>query len=173
VAKNNPSEDEFKPNFGSNEDDEVSDDFGDQEMDLSEAKIPVFQPLTRGIYPAEVIDIEYGLAKTSNKPKLSWRFGVEVEDPDTGKVHVRQIFMDTSLIPEQQGRVKAYIRTVKPDYDLKHFIPRNVGEELKGYPVRLRLDIGKPYGTPPKRRNEVKELLPAEELAGAFLPSGA
>ena len=168
MTRNNQEDDDFKPdsNFGAEAED-YDDDFGDSEIDLSEAKEHVYQPLPRAIYPATILSIEYGLAKISGKPKLTWLFGVDAEGDD-GKTHQRKVYMNDSLIPEQQGRVKAHIRTIKPDYDLKHFVPRNVGDELKDLPCRLRLDIGKPFNG--KRNNEVKELLPSEEMSGAFLP---
>lgn len=159
----------FSPEGSFGADDDEGYELGDEEFDISDAKEHVFQPLLAGTYDAEVIDIEYCLSKASQKPMLKWTFGTTVEGDD-GKEHVRKLFMNDSVQQEQFGRVKGHIRAVSPDYDLRHFRPATIGDDLKGSPCRLRLGV-KVWNN--KKQNEVKEVLPVDSFSGAFLPAGA
>ena len=146
-------------------------DFGDEEMDISEAKEFVFEPLPPNRYPSSCVQCEYGRTKEKQKPCLKWQFQVHVEGDD-GKNHNRTVFMTDVLDADGFGRVKSHLIAVNPDFDLVHFTPRTCGLEMVGRDCVLRLGIGKPFGDPPHRNNEVKEVMPAvNELAFLGMPA--
>lgn len=123
-----------------------------------------FTPLPRGIYPAIVSDLTYGLSQASGNPMWTWVF--EVSD---GEFAGRKLFFHTPFTEAMMPRVKKVISRVAPELLNGPFNPEAVANDgiLLGKACRIRVDI-KPYEG--VARNNVRDVLPPEEGSdGDFL----
>lgn len=132
-------------------------------IDLSGVNEDAGFPITpRGIYPAVVDDLTYGLSQSSGNPMWTWRF--EISD---GEFAGRKFFFHTPFVENMMPRVKKTLARIGATELLNG--PFNAEEianngSLIGKACRIRLDV-KPYEGKP--RNNVRDVLAADDSAGS------
>jgi hypothetical protein len=133
-------------------------------FDLSDIAEPEFEVLPAGTYEGYVDSVEYGVSQRSGMPMLTWR--IVVARPSDGTDF--NLLMHTSFSEKAIGRTKQQLVKLKPDLDLKEFRPGDSGEVFGGMTVRVvvRIQNNPPNHEFPGKRNQVRELLPAQ---GSFL----
>lgn len=143
-------------------------------MDLEDVdeSMPAFEALPPATYPCIVENTEFQKSKNGN-PMIVWTF--KVTDP---QYDGRLLFNHTVLNNEVgKSRLKQILVRVVPDLDLKNFNPVQFCEEgsALGLPCRVKVKI-RPYRNPDtgktEKRNNVTDVLPPADDAGAFLDEG-
>lgn len=124
-----------------------------------------FAPLPAGTYAVTVENCEFKMSKSSGSPM--WSLMYAVSEGEFAEKN-RKIFDIISLKPEQQGRVKKFVKRVAPELaELESFNPKKVAEDgvLIGRQLKVKVDIEKSeeYGN----RNRVKEHYAAGAGGGA------
>jgi hypothetical protein len=144
---------------GQDDDENLPDTF-----DLSDIAEPEFEVLPAGTYEGYVDSVEYGVSQRSGQPMLTWR--IIVARPSDGTDF--NLLMHTSFSDKAISRTKQQLLKLKPDLDLKSFRPGDAGETFGGMNVRVvvRVQNNPPNHEFPGKRNQVRELLPAQ---GSFL----
>jgi hypothetical protein len=139
-------------------------------IDLSSVPDEQERPVVpRGIYDATVDDVTYGFSQSSGNPMWTWVFELAAS---AGEHAGRKMFFHTPFVEVMMPRVKKVVSRVAPELLQGPFDPEKIANDgvLVGKACRIRLDI-KPYEGKP--RNNVRDVLPAEEGAGgAFLAAG-
>ena len=163
------------------EDESAGVDYEDGEgmvVDLSGTSETIDYPVTpRGIYDAELVELEYGRSQRSNNPMWTtiWELTDEkLTNEKTG--NQPRMWMHLTFNEGGMPRVKRFlsrIQGVESDYNKQllsgPFNPQKVADEGKliGARARLRVTIRRYEG---KNRNSVQEVLPPSEgeNAGSF-----
>ena len=112
-----------------------------------------------GTYPAYIEDATFGFAQTSGNPMITCTY--IATDPETGKSRKfwdRLVFVEGAL-----PRVKRTLSRIAPQLiaEGRQFDPRVDCDELIGIHCQIKIRT-KPYEGQP--RNEISEVLPAEEV---------
>ena len=139
-------------------------------IDLSSVPDETERPVVpRGIYPATVDDVTFGFSQSSGNPMWTWVFELM---EGAGEHAGRKMFFHTPFVEVMMPRVKKVVSRVAPELLQGPFDPEKIAADgiMVGKACRIRLDI-KPYEGKP--RNNVRDVLPAEEgSGGAFLAAG-
>lgn len=119
-----------------------------------------FPVIPRGIYPAVVDEVTYGLSQASGNPMWTWKF--ELSEGDYAG---RKLFFHTPFVENMMPRLKKVLSRIAPDLLQGPFDPERIANEsiLVGKECRVRLDIKMYEG---KNRNNVRDVLPPETAGG-------
>lgn len=145
--------------------DETSFEGENMTLDLSNVSedLPKFEPMPPGVYPAIVENVEFGPAKSSGAPMLTWTF--RIVDP---QYENRKLFFYNVLNKDFGiNMLKRALVRICPDVDMSNFSPKAFAEngEALGLPCRVKVRV-RPYQG--EKRNEVQDILPAESAEGFF-----
>jgi hypothetical protein len=130
-----------------------------------------FETVPRGMYPCELVEVEYGLSQRSGNPM--WTTVWEVEQGH--EYAERRFWFHVVLTPKQFPRVVRFLNRIgRPDLTKQAFDAQQIAEtgELIGCRAKLRITI-RPYEG--EQRNNVGDVLPADAPGaggGDFLQSG-
>ena len=133
---------------------------------------PSFEALPPGTYPCVVENTEFTKSKAGN-PMIVWTF--KVVDPQyDGRLLFNHHVLNNEI---GKSRLKQSLVRILAEPPLKNFDPRTFCDEgtALGLPCRVKVKI-RPYKNPEtgktERRNNVSDVLPPAEEAGAFLDEG-
>ena len=133
---------------------------------------PTFEALPPATYPCIVENVEFTKSKAGN-PMLVWTF--KVTDPQyDGRLLFNHHVLNNEI---GKSRLKQSLVRILPEPPLKDFNPAKFAEEgtALGLPCRVKVKI-RPYKNPEsgqtERRNNVQDVLPPADEAGAFLDEG-
>lgn len=136
--------------------------------DESAADYPVIK---RGIYDAELIEMEYGRSQRSNNRMWTTVWELTDESLQDAKGNAPRMWLHLTFNEGGMPRVKRFLARIKCDDDANlklvnaKFDPSAVADEgtLIGAKARLRLTIRRYEG---KNRNSVQEVLPPASGSG-------
>jgi hypothetical protein len=124
----------------------------------------VFAPLPIGVYTATVENVEYTRSSKGNR-MLVWSF--VVTDPTSNQK--RKLFyyiVDSGDRQQYLARLKRTILRVDPGFDISSIDLGRLGRDLAGSLCQIRVGQQTYKGD---MRNNVKDVLPAEEEGANFL----
>jgi hypothetical protein len=131
-------------------------------IDLSgvDENADAFPVIPRGIYPAVVDEVVYGMSVSSGNPMWTWKF--ELSEGDYAG---RKLFFHTPFVENMMPRLKKVLSRIAPELLNGPFNPEQIANEsiLVGKECRIRLDIKMYEG---KNRNNVRDVLPPDSGTG-------
>jgi hypothetical protein len=128
-----------------------------------------FPVIPRGIYPAVVDDLTYGLSQASGNPMWTWKFELTEAagvDGNGKSLAGRKLFFHTPFVENMLPRVKKVLSRIAPELLQGPFNAEEVANSgaMIGKECRVRVDI-KPYEGKP--RNNVRDVLPMDSASGS------
>ena len=140
-------------------------------VDFSTVPDQVDFPITpKGIYPAVVDDVSFGLSQSSGNPMWTWVFELTPEaDAIAEGVAGRKFYFHTPFVENMMPRVKRVLARIAPELLEGPIEPEQVAIDgtLVGRSCRIRLDIKQYEGKP---RNNVRDVLPPDDDGAAGGP---
>ncbi len=131
-------------------------------IDLSgvDENADAFPVIPRGIYPAVVDEVTYGLSNASGNPMWTWKFEIS-----EGDYQGRKLFFHTPFVENMMPRLKKVLSRIAPELLNAPFDAEQIANEsvLVGKECQIRLDI-RPYEGKP--RNNVRDVLPPKTAGG-------
>lgn len=126
-------------------------------IDLSEVEATTFELIPRGLYPAVIEEVEYGLSQTSNLPMLTWTFALTYEEKE------RRLKYWTTLAGDGAGRTKALLATLAPELDLAKLDPYSLDDYFSGAEVMVRVTIRADREDRSLKRNNISAVMLPDE----------
>jgi len=143
----------------------AQDDYDNLVVDLSDvdADAGSFPVIPRGVYPAAVLELTYGLSKSSGNPMWTWVFEIT-----EGEFASRRLFFHTPFTQNMRPRIKKILSRIAPNLASQAFKPQEVAQndDLVGVECRIRVDV-KPYEG--VARNNVRDVMAAGVLDAGFM----
>ncbi len=121
---------------------------------------PKFELLDAGLYEATILDVSYGLSRSSSKPMLTWQFQIITEPDVHGKTSTRRVYWWTTLDERGLPQLKRTLLRIAPELANKRIDAKIVGNELTDLSCRVR--VVQQVGNDNTTRNVVKDVLAAE-----------
>jgi hypothetical protein len=120
-------------------------------------------PVTpKGIYPAIVDSLEFGMSQSSGNPMWTWRFELTQE---AGDYAGRKFYFHTPFVENMLPRLKKVLARIRPELLEAPYDAEAIANEgsMIGIECKIRLDIKQYEGKP---RNNVRDVLPPDGEGG-------